>query len=289
MATLVAVDGAIEAAETAAVSILDRGLLLGDGLFEVLRTYGGVAFGLETHVARLAMGADAIGLTLGVSAADLAAEARAVLRSAGNDESYVRIVVTRGRGPLGLDPRGAGPSTRIVVVARLVPPPAELWRDGISVALVAGTPPSDLGVVRGVKPLGYLASVVARRAAQARGADEAIFVGPHGELIEAAAANVFVVSAGRVLTPPASLGILPGVTRAQTIAEALSQGISVHEQVIFPHDLYGADEAFLTSSVRELVPVVAADGGRLGNGRPGPITQALHAGLRRRIADATRR
>lgn len=289
MATLVAVDGAIEAAETAAVSVLDRGFSLGDGLFEVLRTYGGVPFALEEHVARLAAAAGAIGLVLPVPQATLVAEVRAVLASAENDESYIRLVVTRGRGPLGLDPAGAGPATRVIVVARLVAPPLALARDGISVALVVGTPPSDVGPVRGVKPLGYLASIVARRAAEARGAADAIFVGPHGELTEATAANLFVVRAGRVLTPPAALGILPGVTRAHVLDVARAAGLVAHEHLIFPHDLYGADEAFLTSSVRELVAVVAADGVRIGAGKPGPQTAALATGYRRRVSDATRR
>lgn len=289
MATLVAVDGAIASAETAAVSALDRGLLLGDGVFEVLRTYGGVPFALEEHLARLAASAQAIGLVLPVSLSTLTADVLGVMRSAGNDESYVRIVVTRGRGPLGLDPAGAGPATRIVIVARLEAPPPELHRDGIAVALVPGAPPTDLGDVRGVKGLGYLGSVVARRAAEARGAADAIFVGPCGELSDATAANVFVVRAGVVLTPPTSLGILAGVTRSHVLAVARASGVTVHERAIFPHDLYGADEAFLTSSVREIVPVVAADGAPIGSGRPGPVTRALQAGFRRHVADATRR
>jgi len=289
MTTVVAIDGAIGPAETAAVSVLDRGFALGDGVFEALRTYGGVPFALDRHLARLGRGAEALGIALPVPLTALGDEVMAALASGGNDESVVRIVVTRGPGPMGLDPSSAGPPTRVILVAPLRAPSAELVRHGLSVALVEGTSPGALGSVAGVKPLGYLASLVALREAHARGADDAVLVGPCGELLEGATSSLFAVVGGTLLTPPVALGILPGVTREAVMAAAIAAAIPVREALLFPRDLYDADEAFLTSSVRELAPIVRVDGRPLGAGTPGPVGRAVAAAYRRHVAAATAR
>jgi branched-chain amino acid aminotransferase len=263
----------------ARVSIFDRGFLYGDSVFEVMRTYGGKIFALGMHLARLERSAGRVGISLPISLEMLAQEVEAALDASASPEAKIRVVVTRGEGPLSLDPTTAGVPTRVAIVSPLAAPPPSLYEQGVSVALVAGgaLPGSPAA---GAKASNYLANLLAAHEARGRGAYEAFLVGPAGELREGATSNVFLVRHGQLVTPRPEAGILEGVTRAAVFEAARRLGIDVQEDVLFASDVYGADECFLTSSLREIVPVVRTDGLTLGAGRPGKLTRRLHAEFR---------
>jgi branched-chain amino acid aminotransferase len=269
--------------EHATVSVYDRGFLYGDAVFEVLRTYGGRPFALDEHLARLRRSAERVFIVLPLDDATLAREVNDALVAARGDasrESYVRIVVTRGSGPLSLDPDTATHPLRVILVEPVVPPPRDAYLHGIALASVSTRRAVDDTAASGAKVTNYLANLLALRDARARGAQEALVVDPRGHVVEGASSNVFVVTAGRVATPPESAGILVGITRAQMLRAARELGVPVDERELLPDDVYGADEVFITSSIRELLPVVRVDGRTIGSGAPGPIARALHRRFR---------
>lgn len=273
---LVSLNGSIVPATEARVSVLDRGLLYGDGVFEVLRTYAGIPFCLEEHLGRLRASASRIGLTLPVPIARLRREVAELLDASGFAEAHLRILVTRGVGDLGVVPSNVRDPTRIVIAHRLLAPPAERYTHGVRVMTVSlGTP----SVLAGTKTLNYLPNVVWSLQARHAGFDDALLVSGN-VLVEGATANVFVVVGSALRTPALDDGALPGVTRTEVIRVARASGYSVQETRVTLTDLWTADEVFLTSSVRELVPVVQVDDHVVGNGVPGPITRALHRAYR---------
>jgi len=282
MSHIVWLDGQQVAPSQASVSVFDRGFLYGDGVFEVMRTYGGRVFAMSLHMERLGRSAERVGIALPVPLAQLERELLEALAASEADEVKIRLVVTRGEGPLSLDPTTAGKATRLVIVTPLAGQPAELYRDGVEVALLPGgaLPGSPAA---GAKAGNYLANLLAAHEATQRGAYEAILVGPAGELREGATSNVFVVRGGQVVTPRPESGILAGVTRAGVFEAARRSGIAILEDVLFASDAYAAEEFFLTSSLREIVPVVRADGLTLADGRPGPITRRLHQAFRQLV------
>lgn len=282
MGTSVSIDGVLVDPASASVPIMDRGFLYGDSAFEVTRTYDGQPFAMVAHLARLRASCDALGIGLGVDDEQLRADVASALGAAGNEESYVRIIVTRGTTAIGLGVgRGERPR-RIIVVIPLPAQPPELYADGVELATVAGARALDGTAASGAKASNYLPNILSLASAQARGGYEALSVATGGEILEGATSNVFLVHGGVVSTPPLSMGILGGITRRLVIEAAASDGLTVVERLLFPPDLYRAEEAFITSSLREVVPVVRADGVVLGDGRPGPISKRLHAAFRRR-------
>jgi branched-chain amino acid aminotransferase len=276
---IASIDGVLHAPEDAKVSVYDRGFLYGDSVFETIRTYGGEPFTLGEHLARLAQSAARIGIAMPIAAADLAIEVRRAVRAARNDESYVRVTITRGKGPPGLDPALARDPLRVILVEPFTPSPAALYHDGVRAVTTRIDRPAD--AAPGAKISNYLASLLALQAAKAQGAHEAILLDARGDVLEGATSNVFVVRDGALITPPEDAGILAGITRAQVIELAGELGVPVHFATFSP--AIAAQEAFLTSSLRELMPLVAIDAHRLGDGRPGPVTRALHAAFRRRV------
>lgn len=280
---IVAVDGAILAPEQATVSVYDRGFLYGDAVFEVLRTYGGRPFALEEHLARLRRSAERVFIVLPVDDATLGREVAAALVEARRDdsrESYIRIVVTRGSGPLSLDPDTAIHPLRVILVEPVVPPPRDAYLRGVALASISTRRAVDGTAASGAKVTNYLANLLAVREARARGADEALVVDARGHVVEGASSNVFLVSRGRVATPPESAGILAGITRAHVMAAARDLGFPVEERDVLPDEVYSADEVFITSSIRELLPVVRVDDRVIGSGSPGPLARALHRRFR---------
>lgn len=277
MSAKVRIDGRIVDEAEATVSVLDRGLLFGDGVFETLRTYGGEPFALREHMERLVRSCERIGIALEADAQTLSLEVRETIEAAGEPECYVRVVVTGGRG-LGLRrPEGPPTPTRIVMARPLPPPPLTERREGVEVALVRADLPTHAGPARGAKVLSYLGNQLATEEAAARGAYEAVLLDGEGQLVEGASSNVFLVRAGELLTPPASAGLLEGITRKTVVGLARVERLAVRSRALYPRDLYDADEAFVTSSVREIVPVVRADGQPVDDGRPGPLTRRLQA------------
>lgn len=283
MPTRVSINGAIFDEDAARVSVFDRGFLYGDGVFEVMRTYHGVPFAEAAHMERLARSALQVLIAMPLNESELAAEVRAVMRAACNEESYIRVMVTRGRGPMMLDPSVALSPTRVIIVAQLAPQPEGLYEDGVSVALVRASRPTDDTRAAGAKASNYLANLLALHEARERGAYEALIVGCDGSVIEGASSNVFLVKDGLLLTPPVSAGLLPGITRATVLEAARALGIGAREATMRQEDLYGADEVFITSTLREVVPVVTVDWRKVGSGHPGPTTKRLHDGFRRLV------
>ncbi len=281
------IDGRVFSPDQATVSVYDRGFLYGDAVFEVFRTYGGRPFALDEHLARLRRSAARVFIDVPVDDATLAAEIARTIAQAANSESYVRVVVTRGSGPLSLDPATATAPLRVVLVEPVVPPPRDAYANGIAVVTVRTARAVDDTAAAGAKVSNYLPNLLALREARARGAQEALIVDGHGRVVEGASSNVFVAQDGRVATPPESSGILVGITRAHVLRAATDLGIPVEQRDLTPADLFGADEVFITSSIRELLPVVRVDERAVGAGVPGPIARALHRRLREFVGMGT--
>lgn len=280
MSRIVHLDGRLVEEEAARISPFDRGFLLGDGVFDTLRAYGGRPFLLDEHLARLANSCRAARLPF---PEDLPRRIEETLRANGLDDAAVRVTITRGPGGRGASIRGAGPPTVLVTVTNL--PAAPAHEDGIRVVTASRlrVPPASLDPA--IKSTNYLVHVLARAEAEDAGADDAIFVDTSGLVIEATQANVFAVFGTRLVTPPLDSGCLPGETRALLLRLAARAGLSAAEAPLPRESLHHADEVFLTGSVSEVVPVVALDGASIGTGRPGEKTRALHA-LYRKLAMA---
>jgi branched-chain amino acid aminotransferase len=282
MSTVVSIDGRITPPKRARISVFDRGFLYGDSIYEVLRTYGGQLFELPRHLARLRRSAELIGLDLPLSEELLKGRMADAVRASRTSESYVRLIVTRGEGEIGLDPALAVDPHVIVIVRALHPPPPEIYRDGVEVAVVDVRRNSRLAIDPAAKTGNYLNSVLALREARARGAYEALMLDTQGRVTEGSSSNVFAVLAGRVVTPPLD-GILEGVTRRVVLDLARSLGLPTAEAQLLPEDLLRAEELFLTSTIRELVPIVRVDGRTIGSGKPGALTLRLHEAFRKAV------
>lgn len=268
------------------VSVFDRGFLYGDGVFEVLRTYRGQAWRLEEHLGRLALAARRVGITVPIPNARWIAEVHEVLaaRPAGS-ESVLRLALTRGVGAPGVDPSLATIPTRLVLATPLPDLPPSLYRSGLRAAVLTvdrATPREGVVSLAGVKSANYQLHVLALREARLGGYDDALLLSTDGALIESTSANVFVVSDGALKTPSLDCGPLPGITRAELLSIARELGVPAEETRLSAQDLWTADEVFLTSSVREVVPVVCVDEHEVGDRSPGPVTRRLHGAYRAR-------
>jgi len=283
----VSIDGQVVDSGEARVSVFDRGFLYGDSVFEVFRTYGGVPFGQREHLERLQRSADRLMISMPVSVEALSSEVTATLEAAGEGEWYVRVVITRGTGPLTYDPSTATTPLRVIITAPVSLPPADHYERGIAVALLHASRPTDDERASGAKASNYLANLLAVHEAKEKGAQEALMLGRRGQILEGASSNLFIVKDGVVRTPEHQAGILMGITRAAVLTAAATEGIGVEEGEVRPEDLYGADEAFITSSIREVMPVVSADGRTIGSGAPGSVTKRLHEAYLRAVAQAT--
>ncbi|MCC6558028.1 MAG: aminotransferase class IV [Polyangiaceae bacterium] len=285
MPRLASIDGVICPPDEAKVSVYDRGFLYGDSVFETVRTYGGEPFALDEHLARLERSADRVAIAMPIPRADLALEVRRAVRAARNPESVARVMLTRGAGPLGLDPSLAVKPLRVILVEPLTPLPAALYRDGVAVITVRTQRAADTAA-HGAKVGNYLASLLALRDAHAAGAHEALVLDAAGHVIEGTTSNVFLVERApgpaALITPPEDAGILAGITRAHVLDAAQELGIPVRFEAISPARLTAAAEVFITSSIREILPVIRVDGHPVADGAPGPLTRALHAAFRRR-------
>ncbi len=286
---VIILNGARVALADARISVLDRGFLFGDAVFEVLRVYERLPFAIDEHLARLARSLDGLAIMPSFALADLRAEIHEAVRALDRTDAYVRVMVSRGEGALHLDPRRAlGPSTRVVIAAPLLPLPPELYA-GVSIATVRAERPTDHTKAEGAKVAAYVSNLLALQVAQSRGAYEAAFVGADGSISEGHSSNLFVVDRGVLVTPPLESGILGGITRRLVLDEARSDGVPIVERLIFARDFERADEAFLTSSLREVVPITSIDGVSIASGRVGPVTTRLHARYRSRVRRAVAR
>ncbi len=272
------IDGGPLPAEQARVPVLDRGFLYGDSVYEVTRTFGGHPHLLSEHLDRLERSAAGLSMRLpsrpGIEVAirEVIAAVPGSAGAGGDLELYLRIVVTRGAGELGLDPALAD-EPRLVVIARPVhPPPPTAYREGVAVVLShrsRATPSLKTG--------NYLESVLAVQEARAAGAHEALLRDSVGRVTEGSSSNLFLVMSGRLVTPPLEAGLLAGITRAALIDLARRDGLEVDEEHVWPADLARATELFISSSIRGVLPVVRCDGAVVGAGVPGPVTRRVMA------------
>ncbi len=265
--------------------MLDRGFLYGDGVFETMRTARGSVVRLEQHVRRLHWSAERMHLPIGVGPSELAVEVASLVsaaRTGGGSfrELVVRLVVSRGEGPLGLDPTGCDRPRRVLLAQPFEPLAESLYRDGVDVVSYATYRPSD--AARGAKVTSYVESILALRHARAKGAHEALILDAEGYALEGATSNLFVVRGGGIETPPLDDRLLGGITRAAVLEVAREHGIATHERKLTPEDIVSADEAFVTSTLRDVLPCVRIDGFPIGDARPGPVTRALLDAYRRR-------
>jgi branched-chain amino acid aminotransferase len=278
--------------ENATISVFDRGFLYGDSVYETMRTAGGRPFELDGHLKRLHHSADGIGLRLRTADESLADAIARTHHASGNDESYVRVMVTRGTGPLMLDPRSSGEPTLVIVVQPLVLPTREAYEAGIF-AVVVDMTKGDGSLDPTIKSGNYLANVLALREAIAAGGDDAIMKNAAGDIAEGATSNLFIVTSDagvpQLRTPSIDTGVLEGITRRVVGQLARGLGLPPIEGRITPDELRGADEVFLTSSVRGIMPVTCIDGHPVGTGTAGPVWRRLHAAYSTYLDEAAAR
>lgn len=272
------VDGRITKPEEAVVPVLDRGFLYGDSVYEVLWWHRGVLVQQREHLDRLRASGRHLYMDVEVSDEDLVRAVHDTCDAAGTadeEDAYVRLMVTRGSGPLGLDLQNHDAQRVVVVVAPANRPGRERWEKGLRMAVVHRRRNPRVALDPRAKTGNYLNNVLAFHEAHLAGADDALMLNERGEVTEATTANVYVVRGGRLGTPPLAAGILEGTTRMRILALCLEHGIEAAEEVLVPEDVRTADEVFVSSSVRGILPVVLLDGVAIGDGRPGPLTRRV--------------
>ena len=284
MAATVNVNGRISGDRDAVISVFDHGFLYGEGIYETLRTYRGRPFLYDRHMRRLRNSARMIVLELPFSDAELAsriADTMAASDLAGT-EAYIRVLVTRGVGELTYDPKATPTPSVIIIVKPLVDSAPDVYERGVR-AVIVDVVRNHPGTVNPmIKSNNLMNSALAMQEAYRRGGFEGIMRNYRGDLSECTTSNLFIVKDGAALTPPLESGLLPGITREFLFDIGKEVGVDVREQVLRDGDLFSADEAFLTSTTRETVPIVDVDDRTIGNGRPGPVTRKLLDGFRRR-------
>ena len=275
MGFFASVNGIVTPVEEARVSVLDNGFTFGDSVYETLRTYRGRPFEWARHLRRLRASAERLGFGIPLTNDELLARLDAVLERAANPESYIRLIVSRGVGDISYHfERVQGP-TVVIAVKPHAAYPAWHYAEGIPVSLVSIRRNHRQALDPAIKSSNLLNNVLAVREAQSRGAEEAVLLNQKGEIAEGASTNVFVVRGGTLLTPLLETGILAGITREVVLELAEGLGIPRREQALVPEDFLSADEAFLTSTTREVVPIRTVDGRALGRVQPGPVTQRI--------------
>ena len=277
------VNGTIKPAHEAVVPVYDHGFLYGEGVYETLRTYNKVPFLYDRHLRRLRASAERIQLKVPFADAEIARWIDDTVAAAGDmREAYIRILLTRGVGELNYDPRSTPDPTTVIIVKPLEEPPARVFDEGINICLVPILRNHPGSVNPLIKANNLLNNALAMQEANRRGGEEGLMCNYRGELSECSQANFFMVRGGVVLTPKSEAGLLEGITRAFLFEVGRDAGIEVREAILVPADLESADEAFITSTTRELSPVTSIDGRPVGTGKPGPITNALLRGYRER-------
>ena len=261
--------------EQAVVSVFDHGLLYGDGVFEGLRSYSGKVFRIDAHLDRLYDSARAICLTIPLAKEAVAKAVNDTLAANGLADGYVRLVVTRGAGSLGLDPNKTKHPQVIVIADTISLYPREFYEQGLRIVTAATQRTHSAALSPRIKSLNYLNNIMAKLEGLQAGCVEALMLNHKGEVAECTGDNVFIVRGVRLLTPPPDAGILEGITRNAVLDLARAAGIDCREATLVRHDLYTADECFLTGTAAEVIPVVEIDGRRIGSGVPGPVTKRL--------------
>ena len=278
-------DGKLVPKEQAVVSVFDHGLLYGDGVFEGIRIYNRRVFRLDGHLDRLYDSAKAIALDVGLDRAALVDALRETIKANGKEDGYIRLIVTRGVGDLGVDPTKCPKASIIIIVTDIQVYPAELYARGVKVITSATRQVSHEAFDARVKSLNYLKNVLAKIDANRAGAHEAILLNAEGFVGECTADNLFVVKHGTILTPSPQDGALEGITRGALLELAGEARIPAREKRLTRYDVYTADECFLSGTGAEVMPIAEVDGRKIGTSTPGPVTKrlldAFHALVRR--------
>lgn len=269
------IDGHFVPAAEARISVFDHGFLYGDGVFEGIRVYDGTIFRLAQHIERLYHSAQCLLLTIPLSPEAMHETIVEAVRRRGLPDQYVRVVVSRGTGDLGLDPRRC-PQPSVVIIADTISLyPAHFYTDGLELVTAATRRTSASALDPRIKSLNYLNNILAKLEAQQAGMLEAVMLNAEGYLAECTADNLFFVRQGQLLTPSTAAGALQGVTRDSVLDIAQELGLRTTEGFFTRYDVYTADECFMTGTGAEIVPVIRLDGRTIGTGRPGPLTQQI--------------
>jgi branched-chain amino acid aminotransferase len=275
MGVFASVNGNVVPAEQARVSVLDNGFTFGDAVYETLRTYAGRPFHLDRHLERLRASAARLGFSPAFGDEVFAQRLDELLARAGNEESYIRVILTRGEGDISYRfDRVKGP-TLVMVVKPFEPPPERDYAEGIPVVIASVRRNHPRALDPAIKSNNLLNNILAVREGQARGAVETILLNDAGEVAEGASSNVFVVKGGRAATPPLAAGILPGITRHLVLDLCREVGVPAREETLRVPDLLAADEIFITSTTKEAAPVRTIDGRPVGSGKPGPVHKRI--------------
>ncbi len=274
--------GKLVTERSAKVSVLDRGLLLGEGLFETMRAYNGKVFSLGRHYRRMKAGAKTLGIPL-PPLRQIEDAIDELLVANRLRDARVRLTITSGPGGPGLLPSGPTEPTVIILAHPLEGVPERIYRKGVK-AITLPIRKSARTTLAGIKTTSYAENVIGRRIAKRAGADEGLFLNTEGDLCEGTASNIFIIKYGNLFTPDVASGCLPGITREVVLELAPKAGLKPLEKALSPIDLADADEAFLTSSTRELMPLVQVDADEIGSGKPGPMTAELHRLYRETVA-----
>jgi branched-chain amino acid aminotransferase len=281
---IIYLDGSFVSEDEAKISVFDHGLLYGDGVFEGIRAYNGRVFRLEEHIERLFDSAKTIDLAVPCTKQEFAEIILETLRKNNLRDAYIRPIVTRGRGDLGLDPRKCPKPTVICIAVEWGAMYGDLYEKGLTAISVSVRRNPSEALPPNVKSLNYLNNILAKIEANYKGGDEAIFFDTNGYVSEGSGDNIFVVKNGVVITPP-TINNLRGITRQVALEIAESMGIVIREQNLGYFDLYSADEVFVTGTAAEVAPITLIDGRSIGTGKPGPITRQLMEAFRR-VADS---
>ncbi len=269
------INGKLVPKEQAVISVFDHGLLYGDGVFEGIRVYGGKVFLLEEHLKRLYEGARAIRLEIPVSQPELASAVEETVEANNLQDGYIRLVITRGAGSLGLDIRRTSNPQVIIIADTISLYPPELYEQGLKLITASTIRNHPQALSPQVKSLNYLNNILAKIEGTDADCLEALMMNHKGEVAECTGDNIFIVKNGVLKTPPTDAGILEGITRAAVIQLAKQAGLDVREVTLTRHDIYTADECFLTGSAAEVIAAVSLDCRQIGDGKPGPITKDL--------------
>jgi branched-chain amino acid aminotransferase len=273
--TQVYINGKLLDKQHATVSVYDHGLLYGDGVFEGIRVYGGKVFLLKEHIDRLYESARAIRLEIPMARTDLAAAVNSTVAANQLADGYVRLVVTRGAGTLGLDPRKTSDPQVIIIADTILLYPKELYEQGLKLITASTIRNHPQALSARIKSLNYLNNILAKIEGIDADCVEALMLNHKGEVAECTGDNIFIVRKGVLKTPPVDAGVLEGITRNAVLRLAREAGLPVEETTLTRHDIYIADECFLTGTAAEVIAVVSLDGRAIGEGRPGPITRDL--------------
>lgn len=275
MSLQVYIDGEYYPKEEAKVSVFDHGLLYGDGIFEGIRAYNGRVFRLDEHLERLYMSARAILIDIPLSLEEMREAVLETLRRNNLRDSYIRLVVTRGKGDLGLDPRKCPRPAIIIIADEIKLYPQEIYENGMKLIIASTRKNSPDALSPRIKSLNYLNNILGKLEAINAGCAEAVMLDRHGYITECTSENIFLVKGGKLFTPTAVVGILEGITRSVVMELCERANLEVNMSFLTAHDLYVADECFVTGTGAELIPVVDLCGRPIGTGKPGPVTTKL--------------